>query len=153
MGSIGWYVYLLLLYVLGKYKFLSGWALTCDTEHSLNLSSTSPLGDQAAISIISYPTYSDNADTDLNQSLPYHTKAMHLAREVKLWLTHWFDSSRVCTEAIRIHPSFKMGDGCSTRPTIPSGLSSLGILLGTWQWTSASISWYSLKTSMLYAEG
>ena len=89
----------LVFYVLAKSKVISGRVPTCHSAHSSQLYSAAPLGNKATSPMIWYPTQSHYPEL-ANQPFSYPNNAKHLARkwQVSIFISHWFDSTRV-----RIH--------------------------------------------------
>ena len=67
-------------YVLATSEVISGWTLTCDSAHSVQLDSAAQLGDQATGNINLYPTQSYYPGIELTSPSPYPVNAEHQAR-------------------------------------------------------------------------
>ena len=69
------------LYTLGTSQGTSRQVPTCDSAHSRRIYNAAPLGNQAADTMIRYPTQSHDRDTQLNQSTSYPINAERQARK------------------------------------------------------------------------
>ena len=88
--------------------------------------SAAPLGNQAVSNMTWYPTQVTLCWHWAKQSLPYPNNAERLAgkRQAYIFLSHWFDLTRVQTCEVRIPRSSKTRVGRSNHSAIHPGLTS-----------------------------
>ena len=83
--------------------------------------SAAPLGDQAPITMICYPTQSHYSDTEPTSPCPIIIMPSTWLGSDKFQF-YKFDSTRFWIFEVRRSENPKLGDGCSTHLAIPSGL-------------------------------